>query len=324
MDNLKFIKSIVISNEYVSATNKNTKSKNHGQSKLKFKSDSPIFYSAEKINTFSKKSESADNFIFKGKVWFSKKTVNQYFNNILAIYNTNSKNYKNLSIPTLENHKNKFDNKYSKYDEYVCEEYETTNYRYHEQGMKFWLFSELIFYTAIPYVVKVEFYKFTSDQNSIGSKAGDLFFSVIVDFSLLKTDYFNCNKKENYRQHQNKYRKSVIGRDKKCIITGVENNCALEACHILPYILSNDKEKYDINNGLTLTSTIHKFFDEGLISFEPTYGEIKLSELLSINDVDWIKQQMNYPLKLSEINDINFQKMQIYLKFHYENIFRKY
>lgn len=323
MKNLQFIKSIVISNEYVSATNKNAKSKNHGQSKLKFKSESAIFSEANKEDATNIKSESADNFIFKGKIWFYKNTVHQYFNNIQAIYDTNSHNYKKLSKENLDKYRNEFDNRYKENKEYVCEEYETTNYRYHEQGMKFWLFSELIFHTAIPYVVKVEFYKFNYDDESIGSKKGDLFFSVVVDFSLLKSDYFNKKSNDSYRKHQNKFRRNVIDRDTKCLITGIENNCALEACHILPYVLSNEKEKYDINNGLTLTSTIHQLFDEGLISFDPECGKVLLSTLLTSNDINWLKQQVNFAVELSKIDGIDFQKMKDFLKFHYENIFRK-
>lgn len=322
MDNLQFMKSIVISNEYVSATNKNAKSKNHGQSKLKINSDSPMFSAAEISDAVEIRSESADNFIFKGKIWFSKKNIDQYFSNIIAIYDTNSENYKNLSKDNLVKYKAKFNSKYSGWEDNICEEYETTNYRYHQQGMKFDLFSDLIFHTAIPYVVKVEFYKFTSDQNSIGCKAGDLYFSVFVDFSLLKNDFFNRKTNEKYRKHQNKYRKSVLDRDTKCLITGIENSCALEACHILPYVLCDEQKKYDINNGLTLTSTIHQLFDEGLITFDHKNGKILLSNLLSTNDINWLKKQINNQIELSKISNIDFKKMSVYLKFHYENIFR--
>jgi predicted restriction endonuclease len=42
-----------------------------------------------------------------------------------------------------------------------------------------------------------------------------------------------------------------------------------EACHIKPFYLSNNDEKYDIYNGLLMDASFHKLFDTYIISIDP-------------------------------------------------------
>ncbi|MEX1013586.1 MAG: HNH endonuclease signature motif containing protein, partial [Candidatus Paceibacterota bacterium] len=61
-----------------------------------------------------------------------------------------------------------------------------------------------------------------------------------------------------YRLQQGKFRKNLILYWEGCSITDCKNSALLIASHIKPYSESNDKEKYDTNNGLLLTPTFDK------------------------------------------------------------------
>jgi predicted restriction endonuclease len=66
----------------------------------------------------------------------------------------------------------------------------------------------------------------------------------------------------------------------RCSVTGSSTKAALEASHIKRWADSNDTERLDPNNGLLLTTNLHKLFDAGLISFEDS-GEMTVSSKLS-------------------------------------------
>ena len=73
------------------------------------------------------------------------------------------------------------------------------------------------------------------------------------------------------REGQGKYRKGVMAKFKNgCLLTGIKEDYLLHACHIIPYIHPDAtvKDKINTNNGLALTPTAHKLFDEHKISFD--------------------------------------------------------
>lgn len=67
---------------------------------------------------------------------------------------------------------------------------------------------------------------------------------------------------------QSKFRKKLINRYKKCIVTDYPADVC-DAAHIIPYSKSIDAIKYDINNGLLLRKCVHKLFDEHKITINP-------------------------------------------------------
>lgn len=90
------------------------------------------------------------------------------------------------------------------------------------------------------------------------------------------------------RVSQNTFRKRIIERDKKCIVSGA-NKSICEACHIIPYCDSDDAHIYDINNGLLLNRNIHKLFDEHLVTIDPDTCEFIVNpEILSEPDYECI------------------------------------
>lgn len=91
-----------------------------------------------------------------------------------------------------------------------------------------------------------------------------------------------------YRLQQSKYRKELLLYWEGCSITKCLNSSLLIASHIKPYSEAEDREKYDLDNGLILTPTFDKLFDRYLISFKDD-GTIILSESLDNDDLRHLK-----------------------------------
>jgi len=116
---------------------------------------------------------------------------------------------------------------------------------------------------------------------------------------------------------QGAYRLKLLEESSECIITRVNDERILMASHIKPWSVSNDTEKIDHDNGLVLTPTYDKLFDQGFISFEDD-GTILLSPYIS-------------PLNVKKMNLAQGRKYSIpsssgrrnYLAYHREHIFKK-
>lgn len=61
---------------------------------------------------------------------------------------------------------------------------------------------------------------------------------------------------------QVKFRNRLIARDKTCVISNA-HECECEAAHIVPY---NEKKIFHISNGLLMSASLHKLFDQYLFS----------------------------------------------------------
>jgi len=90
---------------------------------------------------------------------------------------------------------------------------------------------------------------------------------------------------------------------------------SLVASHIKPFILSDENEAYDPNNGLLLSRNMDILFDQGYISFGIDGSIIYSSEL----EEDVQVHLNTYILDDNFIND----KRLAYLQYHRENIFKK-
>ncbi len=109
------------------------------------------------------------------------------------------------------------------------------------------------------------------------------------------------------RDGQNKFRKKLILRDKKCLIT-CDNYEVCEAAHIIPY---SESKSFDIGNGLLLNRCLHKMFDKYLWSIN------------SLDCVEFSKQIWNLE-NFHNYNRYNGVKLNIsddckkYLSTHYK------
>lgn len=81
--------------------------------------------------------------------------------------------------------------------------------------------------------------------------------------------------------------------------------------------MSNDTEKIDHNNGLALTPTYDKLFDQGFISFEDD-GSIIISPYLSPLNVKKLNLLKGRRYSIPATNERKF-----YLYYHRKNIFKK-
>lgn len=66
---------------------------------------------------------------------------------------------------------------------------------------------------------------------------------------------------------QSKFRKNLLKRDGKCVLTGIRLESVLIASHIKGWSDSDDSERLDTDNGLLMSATYDRLFDAYLISF---------------------------------------------------------
>jgi hypothetical protein len=113
------------------------------------------------------------------------------------------------------------------------------------------------------------------------------------------------------RLNQTEFRKYLIERDKRCIITS-SNSDICEACHIIPYSECGDDIKFDINNGILLEAGLHKLFDMYLWSINPN------TKILEVN-AKIINNNSYNLINVYNGKYINFDKNIVdNLRIHYE------
>ncbi len=118
------------------------------------------------------------------------------------------------------------------------------------------------------------------------------------------------------RVGQGDYRKRLLEEKSECLISKVNDERLLIASHIKPWSVSNKIEKIDHYNGLALTPTYDRMFDQGFISFHDD-GTIIISPYISPLN---IKKLNLTPGKKYEI--LNIDQRQKYLAYHRENILK--
>jgi hypothetical protein len=109
---------------------------------------------------------------------------------------------------------------------------------------------------------------------------------------------------ERIKRKDTQFRKAVIEKYKRCIIT----NKPLKYCqvaHIYPYALSDETEKYDPENALLLCSDFHIGFDHTYTDFiiNPNLKCIELSESI-LSDLT-MSEYHKYHNKKIELSDKN-------------------
>lgn len=90
--------------------------------------------------------------------------------------------------------------------------------------------------------------------------------------------------KAKERITQSQFRHTLLQKQHRCLVCGLDCSKLLIASHIKPWANSNDQEKIDSNNGLLLCAIHDKLFDKGLISFD-THNHLCVSNLLTKKDL---------------------------------------
>ncbi|HIP11812.1 MAG TPA: HNH endonuclease [Arcobacter sp.] len=129
------------------------------------------------------------------------------------------------------------------------------------------------------------------------------------------------NKKTISREGASKYRKKVIDYMSQCPFSKISDDRLLIASHIKPYNVcikeDKPKEAIDYLNGLALSPTYDKLFDQGYITFSDK-GELICGTQLSA--YTWGKLQINPNAK--NIMRIYPEKREQYLEFHRKYVFQ--
>ncbi|THA90239.1 HNH endonuclease [Enterobacter hormaechei] len=60
---------------------------------------------------------------------------------------------------------------------------------------------------------------------------------------------------------------AIKSRDGACVVTG--STYALEACHVKPFAVCTVAEARDLDNGVTLTASVHSLLDSGIRDLNP-------------------------------------------------------
>lgn len=132
----------------------------------------------------------------------------------------------------------------------------------------------------------------------------DLYFLI----ETLYSDYkIYTNKQERTQQEQ--FRRDLINKYNKCIITGSSCLTELEAAHIVNF--RDDNSNNNIDNGLLLKSNIHKTFDDNLWCINPKSLLIEVKNNIDAGEI------MNY--NGTKINIIFNEQMITNLKRRYND-----
>lgn len=102
----------------------------------------------------------------------------------------------------------------------------------------------------------------------------------------------------------------------RCCVTGSTAIDAIRASHIKPWRHSNDEERLDPHNGLSLVASLDALFDAGLISFESS-GALIISP--SFPEKEWSIFQLESRLLTKAPDKATAE----YLTYHRKQVFRK-
>jgi len=145
--------------------------------------------------------------------------------------------------------------------------------------------------------------------------------SVSTTEIVVKEKTKRIKKKTPSREGQQLYRKKVIEHMPQCPFTKISDDRLLIASHIKPYraCINDDKisEAIDYYNGLALSPTYDKLFDQGYITFKDN-GELICGTQLTA--YTWEKLNINPNAK--NIMRIYPEKREAYLEFHRQNVFQ--
>jgi len=161
------------------------------------------------------------------------------------------------------------------------------------------------------------------------------------NYSILKNNYnnedINCvlrlkfNRDNNFinkitlvlketRPCQNVFKNKLVKKFNCCPISKM-NNKICEAAHILPFSICNDEQKYDINNGILLSSNLHKAYDKGYFIIDEitckikiNYNILKKDNINNLDEIDLLDKNNYY---IEALDTIECKK---YLKMHNKHI----
>ena len=117
---------------------------------------------------------------------------------------------------------------------------------------------------------------------------------------------------------QGEFRKSLMDKyHGACVITGIDLPQLLVASHIKPWSVSNNSERLSASNGLLLSATYDRLFDNGLITFDRT-GQIYLSTAIGADNLRRLRLEKGMRFDLGICSN-----MLEFLEYHNDVVFVK-
>jgi len=194
------------------------------------------------------------------------------------------------------------------------------------------LWRELI----LPSISYLSILKIVPSNEGVDSDNPSFYFRILLDYQFRSTMHPKLAlqiqdetsskekvipKKGKSRDGAQKYRKEVINHMPQCPFTKISDERLLIASHIKPYAAciseNNQQEASDYLNGLALSPTYDKLFDQGYITFTDK-GELICGTQLT--PYTWEKLSIN-PNAKNKMK-IYPEDRENYLKYHRDNIFQ--
>jgi predicted restriction endonuclease len=221
---------------------------------------------------------------------------------------------------------------FSIYDVSDFTDYQNGNRAYIRSDSKIWkLWRELV----LPKISYLSILKLLPTDNSASNPI--FYFRILLDYQfrsivhpklstssaeiIFKEKSQEEDKKYISREGASKYRKQVIEHMSQCPFTRISDDRLLIASHIKPYSVcikeNKTEEAIDYLNGLALSPTYDKLFDQGYISFTDK-GELICGTQLS--SYTWEKLNINPNAK--NVMRIYPEKREKYLAFHRQYVFQ--
>lgn len=133
-------------------------------------------------------------------------------------------------------------------------------------------------------------------------------FKIILDIIMWTRNLNWVREVSDRGSEQDTFRKNLIARDGKCIVSQKNIPRECEGCHIIPYSEGGD---FSIDNGLLISSTLHKLFDDFIWSINPSDYTIDIL----CEDEDVVGSILEYAGK--KINVVPTESMSKNLEWHW-------
>jgi putative restriction endonuclease len=120
------------------------------------------------------------------------------------------------------------------------------------------------------------------------------------------------------RRGQGLFKRNVMKIERRCRITGVNQEEHLRASHCKPWRDASNEERLNGENGLLLTPSIDHLFDRGFIGFEDN-GDLLISPVAHTDSLKRMGLSVPPPINVGRFSE----GQRHYLDFHRENVLLK-
>lgn len=139
-----------------------------------------------------------------------------------------------------------------------------------------------------------------------------------IDAAIDDVGATSARRETEVRTKQRLFRERLIGIEKGCRLTGIEDLRFLRASHIKPWADSTHSERVDGENGLLLAPHADLLFDRGWISFSSS-GRLLVSTALPADVQDRFGLKLHDLLRCGEFSNRQLH----FMEFHRDVIFHK-